>query len=125
MSTDAREAERGLELRQRAEESRAVAAEHRARAHELRAGAAEVVPADGVDSEAYLHAGIGEMLAQIADLQAAGLEERAAAGDAVARADTVPAGEREDLLRQAAEAIQRAEALEREAEELQGGLEPA
>lgn len=125
MSTDARGAEHGHELRRRADESREVAAEHRARAHELRAGAAEAAPVDGVGSEAYRHAGIDEVRAQVAELRAAGLEERAAASDAIARADMGPAGEREDLLSQAAESDRRADALEHEAGELQGRLESA
>ena len=122
MSTDARADERGREQHSRAEMSRALAAEHRARAHELRAGAAG--DDERTNSDAFLQAGIAEMLAQIADLRAAGLEERSAADDLFARADTAAAGEREDLLSQAAEASQRADALEQEAADLQRTLEP-
>jgi hypothetical protein len=91
MTVSARDAERDLEHRRRAEELRASAAEHRARAHELRASVStdtdtdtDTDSADG-DGEAYLHAGIEELLAEVADLRAAALDERTR-GDLV-RAD--------------------------------------
>jgi hypothetical protein len=86
MTVTARDAERDLEHRRRSEELRASAAGHRARAHELRASvsaAAETdtdidnTDIDNTDGDAYLHAGIEELLAEVAELHAAALDERA------------------------------------------------
>jgi hypothetical protein len=67
----------GLEPHREAEDLRASAAEHRARAHELRSsvnGADEFEEGGG---DAYLHAGIEERLASVADLRADALDARA------------------------------------------------
>lgn len=115
MSTRAQDTEQVLEQRRRAEESRAQAAEHRARAHELRAGGTTGDEA-GVDSDAFLHAGIEEVLADIAELRTAGFEERAASGEALIRAeDAEDEAQRDDLLRRASAAVIRAAEFEAQA----------
>ncbi|MDX6678923.1 MAG: hypothetical protein QOE31_2975, partial [Solirubrobacteraceae bacterium] len=66
---------------ERAEEERARAAEHRAAAHELRPAA------DGGDRRAGDRIAAEEVLAEIAELRATGLEERATAHEERARAE--------------------------------------
>lgn len=115
MSASAGEAEQVLEQRRRADESRALAAEHRARAHELRAGGSTGDDGEGVDSDAFLHAGIEEVLAEIAELRAAGFDERARSCEALAGANAVAGDARDELLRQASAAVIRAAELEAQA----------
>lgn len=115
MSASAGEAEQVLEQRRRADESRALAAEHRARAHELRAGGSTGDDGEGVDSDAFLHAGIEEVLAEIAELRAAGFDERTRSCEALAGANAVAGDERDELLRQAGAAVIRAAELEAQA----------
>ena len=122
MSVSAREDEQVLEQRRRAEESRALAAEHRARAHELRAGGSAGEEDEDVDSDAFLHAGIEEVLADIAELRAAGFDERAASCEALGRAEISDAEEREALLRQASASVIRAAEFEAQAIELRDEL---
>jgi hypothetical protein len=75
----------GLQQHRTAEDLRALAAEHRARAHELRASVNGAAGPEDAGNNAYLHAGIEERLAEVADLRAAAIDERAAG--ATARAD--------------------------------------
>ncbi|HWD68612.1 MAG TPA: hypothetical protein VG293_00365 [Solirubrobacteraceae bacterium] len=114
MNASARETEQVREHRRRAEESRALAAERRARAHELRAAGNAEDEVEGVDSDAFLHAGIEEVLAEIAELRAAGFNDRALSCEALARAETA-GDERDELLRQASAAVIRAAELEAQA----------
>ncbi len=115
--------EEDLEHRRRAEQWRAQAADHRARAHELRAGA--VVGDDGGEGggDAFLHAGIEEILADVAELRAEEFEMRAEAVDTLARAEGLAPDQRERLLREVADAVLRAAALEQRADALSAGLE--
>jgi hypothetical protein len=85
MTARARDEHRGLDPYRDAEDLRASAAEHRARAHELRASVNAADELEQAGSDAYLHAGIEERLASVADLRADALDQRAN-GDA-ARAD--------------------------------------
>lgn len=115
MSANAQEAEQFREHRRRADESRALAAEHRARAHELRAGGSPGEDGEDVDSEAFLHAGIEEVLAEIAELRAAGFDERARSCEALIGAEIADGEERDELLGQASAAVIRAAEIEAEA----------
>ena len=124
MNVSAREAEQGLEHRRRAEDSRALAAEHRARAHELRAAGAVEEELQGVDSDAFLHGGIEEVLAEIAELRAAGFDERAVSCETLVRAEQAAGDERDGLLRQASAAVIRAAELEAQAIALRDDLAP-
>ncbi|HEX3617869.1 MAG TPA: hypothetical protein VHU61_15115 [Solirubrobacteraceae bacterium] len=94
MTASARDEQSGLEPGRDAEDLRASAAEHRARAHELRASVNGTDEFGQADGDAYLHAGIEERLASVANLRAEALDQRA-------RGDTA-----------------RAEQLEREADAL-------
>lgn len=116
MTVSAQQHEQGLEQRRRAEESRAAAAQHRARAHELRAGGNVGDDDTDVDSDAFLHAGIEEVLAEIAELRAAGFDERAESADSLAQAEAAAGDEeREELLRRASASVIRAAELEAQA----------
>jgi hypothetical protein len=115
MGASAEEAKQALEHRERAEECRALAAEHRARAHELRAGGSAAEDAEDVDADAFLHAGIEEVLAEVAELRAEGFDQRAGSCEALVRAEGVEAQERDELLRLASAAVIRAAELEAEA----------
>ncbi|HEX6457789.1 MAG TPA: MFS transporter [Thermoleophilaceae bacterium] len=97
-----------LRCRQRAEEERARAAEHRAAVHELTA------KSDGADR---LRA--EEVLAEVAELRAKGLDERAGVHDRRSAADRATDGaQRQVALDRAAAAEQRAQVDEERAEAL-------
>jgi hypothetical protein len=87
MTASARDEDRGLEHHRDPEDLRASAAEHRARAHELRASVNGTAGLEDTGNDAYLHAGIEERLAEVADLRASAIDERARG--ATARADVL------------------------------------
>ncbi|HEX3802201.1 MAG TPA: MFS transporter [Solirubrobacteraceae bacterium] len=109
-----------LEYRRRAEETRAWAAEHRAREHELRAGPAASSGAGATDGGGGDgRSGIEAVLAEITELHAAALDQRAIASDERAEADAAKEdGERDAALERAKAAELRAEAHDQEAEAL-------
>jgi len=115
MGASADRAEQALEHRRRAEECLALAGEHRARAHELRAGGSAGEDSEDIDRDAFLHAGIEEVLAEVAELRAEGFEQRAASCEALVQAEGAETEERDQLLRQASAAVVRAAELEAEA----------
>lgn len=86
MTASARDEDRSDSAARDAEGLRASAAEHRARAHELRASANGAAGLEESGNDAYLHAGIEERLADVAELRAAALDERAAGHRARAQA---------------------------------------